>query len=665
MAKLLSVSTVLIICVLVAATPARAVWVENGVRICMEPEFQVAPQIFSDEAGGAIIVWVDGRTAISGFAIYAQRINAQGDNLWIAEGVRICSGTGTDRVPVAIPDGAGGVILAWSDRRTVDYNILAQRIDADGTVLWAEDGMSICSATGDQAYPGMVSDGAGGAIIVWSDRRSGPDTENSDIYAQRVTAAGTVQWTVDGIGVCVEAEYQYGPCMAVDGAGGAIVIWTDGRSGVGSDLYAQRIDAAGAAQWAAGGVPFCTFGTDQYHTELLPDGAGGAIGVWMDARGSGSGSQRNDLYSQRIDGTGAILWNADGVPVCTAEFSQAEQKIVTDGSGGAIVTWMDSRSGFYDVYVQRINASGIVEWAANGVAVCALDGLQWVPAIMPLLGGGAMITWWDNRNSDDITSHQSPRDIYVQRIDGFGSPLWAAEGVLICDDPGDQLYSQLATDGMGGTFITWHDWRVEDPHIYAFRINASGEGPVACELQNWSTGFLEDRVSIEWSLSEVPENPEFVINRMVSGGGTRDLSSDVERTGDLTYSCIDRSVESGSTYYYTIGIKEDGRLRVLFESGPVDVPVMPARLSQNYPNPFNPATTISYYLPAACHARLAVYDAAGRIVATLVDGEQESGHYSLSWNGLENSGDAAVSGVYFYKLFAGKETLASKMVLLR
>ncbi len=66
----------------------------------------------------------------------------------------------------------------------------------------------ICTATGNQQVPTIVSDGSGGAIITWQDLRNGT---NNDIYAQHVNASGVVQWTANGDTVCTAANDQSVP----------------------------------------------------------------------------------------------------------------------------------------------------------------------------------------------------------------------------------------------------------------------------------------------------------------------------------------------------------------------------------------------------------------------------------------------------------------------
>ncbi len=88
-------------------------------------------------------------------------------------------------------------------------------------------------------------------------------------------------------------------------------------------------------------------------------------------------------------------------------------------------------------------------------------------------------------------------------------------------------------------------------------------------------------------------------------------------------------------------------------------------LEQNFPNPFNPATTIRYHLPQAAHVTLTVYDVLGSKVAILVEGWQPAGTYSLLWDGTDQHGRLAGTGVYFYRLDAGFYTEMKKMILLK
>jgi hypothetical protein len=101
----------------------------------------------------------------------------------------------------------------------------------------------------------------------------------------------------------------------------------------------------------------------------------------------------------------------------------------------------------------------------------------------------------------------------------------------------------------------------------------------------------------------------------------------------------------------------------------VDIPTA-FKLHDNYPNPFNPSTKIEYDVPSRSHVQLAVYDILGQLVRTLVNSDHSNGHYSVAWDGTNETGRQAATGMYIYRLEAadgsGSATvLSKKMVLLK
>ncbi len=116
--------------------------------------------------------------------------------------------------------------------------------------------------------------------------------------------------------------------------------------------------------------PISTASGNQDFPTIVSDGSGGAIITWQDYRGGS-----NDVYAQRINASGVVQWTVDGVAISTITgSSQNSPTITSDGLGGAIITWTDTRSGNADIYAQRINASGVVQWTANGVAISTASG---------------------------------------------------------------------------------------------------------------------------------------------------------------------------------------------------------------------------------------------------------------------------------------------------
>jgi murein DD-endopeptidase MepM/ murein hydrolase activator NlpD len=128
---------------------------------------------------------------------------------------------------------------------------------------------------------------------------------------------------------------------------------------------------------------------------------------------------------------------------------------------------------------------------------------------------------------------------------------------------------------------------------------------------------------------------------------------------------LDTGVRRGVTYRYAVrAIKSDGSsVRSLDVTA--TLPAVATTLSPNAPNPFNPSTTIEYTLAEPSPVRVTVFDARGALVAVLVDEPRAQGRHTARWDGRAADGSSAASGVYFFRLEAGKQTLTRKMVLLK
>ena len=868
------------------ALPAQ--WVENGVPVCTAAGSQDTIGMVPDGAGGSIIVWQDFRAG--NWDIYAQRIDAWGRALWAANGVSVCTSAGAQQYPQIVSDGQDGAIVLYVDRPGVLDHIYVTRLNGNGASAWAS-AVQVCTVADSLLSVHMASDGAGGALIAWQDIRV--DTLGIDIYAQRVPSGGTVAWGANGVAVCNADEAQVDPRLVSDGSGGAIIVWADWRFGLNADIYAQRVNAGGLVQWPVNGLSVCAAVGNQGAARLDTDGVNGAIITWIDSRTPGA----DDVYAQRVSREGAPLWSVNGVAVCTAPNAQADPRIVPDGAGGAIIAWADARAVSWDVYAQKIDASGAAkwivggaragraiggwaahdiapngvggvivtwvqgspsdiyaqmlepvvgspQWTTNGVAVCAAAGLQAAPAIATDGEGGALIAWVDHRAGN--------ADIYSQRIERNG--YWgypAPEIFAVRDVPGDQggkvnlawkasrldpwpnqailnysiwmainptmaasllesgaaLVTDLAevpdrgagairvaqagdrtfywkligylyasylenysehlqtlfdstavcteyhyfqvianASGTKGYWISAPDsgysvdnlapttpcsvagrqrgadleisWRPnpeqdlayyalfrgptedfvpQDPiltstdtiavdtswssssntsyyKLVAFDIHGNASAAallrpntiVATLLQGFSHSLGAAGIRIEWRLAECDPDAAFTVSRSEAPGMAfaEIVDAAVEREG-LRFAFVDDSYESGSSYRYRVEVNDDGGRRVLFETEAIAAPIVPLSLYQNRPNPFNPSTAIRYYLPDASRVTLEIYDVSGRAVARLVDAEQKAGIYEVMWDGTDSFGGRVGSGVYFYRLRAGKDIMTRKMVLLR
>jgi hypothetical protein len=186
--------------------------------------------------------------------------------------------------------------------------------------------------------------------------------------------------------------------------------------------------------------------------------------------------------------------------------------------------------------------------------------------------------------------------------------------------------------------------------------------PVAVAI----TGFEARPINggVELIASLYADSDRYRVDVYRSSGGAPSLYKSIDFRADESFRFVDRHVNPGQTYSYHLAVQDkDGRY--LSNTSTATVPVQQTLLSQNKPNPFNPATSISFTLPNAEHVKLSVFDSSGKLVNVLVDGVQGFGPHEVQWNGTDHLGNKVGSGVYFYRLEAGKFKQSRKMLLLK
>jgi hypothetical protein len=487
----------LLLCTL--APSAHAAWPGDptvNLPVCTASGDQSGPASIPDGAGGIITAWTDRRSG--NYDIYAQRVDSQGMIQWASDGVPVATGADGQFDLSIATDGVGGAIIAFRDQGPVfgSDNIYAQHLDAGGNALWGPQGTLVCGVTGNQQGPRILEDGSGGAYIVWNDFRVNSNSSDSDLYGQRIDGSGALLWQSSGVPICVLPTESGSPLLVSDGAGNVLVAWMDKRNGpFDYDLYAQSVSPSGSSLWAANGVPFCAVPGDAQLFGMVSDGAGGFVAGWLDFRNLATSGL--DIFVQRVNNSGTPLWTPNGVAVCTAPFTQTTPTVAPDGTGGAFIAWGDARSGIAyeeDIYAQRVNGVGAPQWAANGIPVCAAPGTQFfLPRAISDGAGGVIIAWPDLRGADS--------DIYAQRLTGAGGRLWALNGRPISSAPQSQGSISMVPDGAGGAILAFMDGRaVTNADIYAQRVEASGSlsGPLP------PTGSIVGRVTASCPVPGTP-----------------------------------------------------------------------------------------------------------------------------------------------------------------
>lgn len=363
----------------------NAQWTAAGIAVCSTVNNQLYPKIISDGAGGYYISWYDERTTAGVGAIYYQRLNSAGTAQYTANGL-VVTGSNVENDFASqhflLADN-GNAVEVWSQFTGNNYDIKAQKYNSAGVAQWTATGVSVSSSSNFEVYYNAVMDNASNLYITW-ESYSAPDYGVADVYAQKINSAGALQWGSNAKLICGANNDQWTPVVAPDNAGGAFFAWQDYRNdpnGFIADIYAQKVNAAGAVVFAANGVAVSTATNDQLFPAIVYDNTGNAIISFMDYR---TGTELN-LYAQKINGSGVAQWTADGIPVANAANNQVIMQSVAVNSG-AILAFYDDRStlGCYKPFLQRLNFDGSLGNVTTAVPdiITARDKLKVYPTLM-------------------------------------------------------------------------------------------------------------------------------------------------------------------------------------------------------------------------------------------------------------------------------------------
>lgn len=623
----------------------------NGVQTWANPGTQNAPLILHTTDGGVLAAWAEKRSGT--WDIRARKFDENG--VATSPGHLVASTVG-DEIPTAlVDDGAGGAIVAFLVASGFERDIYAQRINGSAVPQWTANGVPVCVIPGEVDLPLAVSDGAGGIIMTWADFR---DVEDVDLYAQRVSSSGIVQWTENGVPVCATPGGLEPGHITSDSAGGAIIAWSDHRTPE-AKIFAQRLNADGERLWGADGVPIASYDSPFSFASVYgacPAGDNGAI-VLIQETTFNLMSQENLslLHVQRIDGTSAPQWGSAGMTIGNVAGQIPTGRIVEDGAGGALIAWNDDRNQTLDIFGQHVDAAGLPDWTSNGKVICDAASYQDIGSITHA-GDNLIVTWTDFRSGN--------ADVYAQRVNAAGVDQWVPNGMTVA----------IATRGQFGAGVSphrglapesfivgWCDNRLgDDRQARIQRLNENGAGlwtddgvtDVVASLV--SANAEPGRVRTVWL---APAGASVVVYRRADGDAVWASMGRVTADGSGRAEYDDRDVVAGARYGYRIGIPNQGD-EVFSAEAWVDVPVAVLALDRVAVGASS-RSTVTFMLPHAGSASLELIDISGRRI-----GGREFEGLGAGAHTAEIEGPRA-SGVYFVRLRQGVATVTRRVALVR
>ena len=187
------------------------------------------------------------------------------------------------------------------------------------------------------------------------------------------------QWVSDptnNLAICTADQTQRETEICRDNEGNVYVFWRDYRnepSTFGGDIYAQKLNSNGEAQWLANGISVVTKSAAQFDVKALYDGTDGIYFVWRETVDLFSDYK---IYAQRIRLDGAKLWGSNGILLQNISGKVLSHSVYVNENGDLLVSWQLGLStpNTVDIYAQKINRDGIIQWTNNGMIICNTTG---------------------------------------------------------------------------------------------------------------------------------------------------------------------------------------------------------------------------------------------------------------------------------------------------
>lgn len=270
------------------------------------------------------------------------------------------------------------------------------------------------------------------------------------------------QWSTDPEENTRISNFGLGPFLTTDCKGGAIIAWHSYFYY--TDIIVQKVDSAGYVKWAVDGLPICTADLDQGIQDIISDGLGGAFISWTDYRRSVDPAlayhDSADIYLQHINSNGEVQWQQNGILVSNGKDFAPKAKMIADSTGGFIIAWRNE----YDYYPITYGVS------LNLQRVTAEGEFLW-------LGDSIKIDYLENERDwafDMISCGKNGLIIsYAEGIFKFnlnGEVLWQ-----ITDIPGRLTDYSLVSDGNGGGIFWYTNHDNFNYDLYIQRVNNEGD----------------------------------------------------------------------------------------------------------------------------------------------------------------------------------------------
>lgn len=457
----------------------QAAWTADGVLVSGSTGGSFIPDqgaVYGLTDGGCVVLYAQ---HVGSRVLRAQRFDTTGAKLWGADGVLIANANTSPGYCKVITDGGSGFIFFWTDFRSGEQRIYAQRVDASGVIQWAANGLTIADDFGSSDFghrnPNVLPDGSGGAYVVWGREDS---VGNRVLMAQRINSSGARQWGATGVSHSTGVD-EYAPmCVSTDGFLHVLLVST-------SSVSVRRLNnTTGAAVWTSANLDAGLTVSYPGQNFLVAGASGSVFAMWaQEPSGTATGSVV--VRCQRVDSAGLAVWTGYTTVKTFASLTSSQRRddlwmrAVQDGSGNMIAVLMDPPGG--NLYAYRVNADGTMPWGSERVVSDLANPIDNSGVVVQQFGvitdggGGAIVSFREDAAADTIR---------VARVRSNGTIEWNPGGLVLCNATGQRFWTGSSFSGANeaqfpsGTTTGYHVWSGFSGYVDEGASNGTGGRPI-------------------------------------------------------------------------------------------------------------------------------------------------------------------------------------------
>ena len=641
------------ILVIIFVLPLKAQWVNNpalNTKLVIDGSKPINISSVEDLKGGAFIFWEDNK---SGFQNEISFIHMDGNGKvsFHPDGKKISDLNGDKVTPAVSQNLPNTAVVVWKDyTKSKNGNLFAQRVYANGNLLWQVKGVQVTPDYPDVIDYSVCSDNSGNVYISYV-TKADEFGSSYKLKLQKIKVNGQLQDNIHGNLVNDSPGRKSTSNIIADNEGGAFLFWLENQNNK-IILFAQHIDSTGRELWGKKAIALSNYNQTVLSYSVKKSDFSAIYLAWQIQK------SEKKIYHQLLSFTGKPLWGQGGKIATNKKGNNTNPQVLTADST-IILSWTNEINKDKDIFIQKFNIKSTYRWK-DDVSVIKLPRDQFGQKLLSDGKGGAIVSWIDNRQ-------ESVRpDIYAQRISSSGKQLWGPLGIAIASHyNSEKSYPSIVSDLRGGAIAIFKEIRESKGEIYAQKI--FNTGTYVSQIIGLNAVLNGDSVKISWYSANESSGTNYDIERTVqTDNGTSQWSVVGNiKSGTISsaryYEFLDRPNELGTLYYRIVQKDNLGNIQPsdvakveFFESkGKIS-------LGQNSPNPFSTETAILFYLSEPSWIKFEFFNSHIELIKEIARQKYPKGENKIVFSGKD-----LPAGVYFYRVQSDDFVDVRKMVLAR